>query len=290
MTDPSGLKAVDDPDPGRSPRGMMDSVDGINPGGYPPPGWFSDPGGQPGWRWWTGDRWSEHYAPWPSSAVASGPPDQQTAAYRQANQARLDGFMAWAPWIWVSANIAILLIDWAGVGYYRALWHWWHAVLHAANAGQTLPVAPQRPLWSTLASLTTLAVLPVEILFLVWQYRAAQVARALRYPAAHSPGWGVGCWFVPVVNLWMPYQALRDCLPPGHRARRYVLSTWIMYLSVAVLGTATVVALVGAPDLGVALVFLWVAAQLLLGLNAYRAAKAIAADHRHAVLVGDPTP
>ena len=38
------------------------------------------------------------------------------------------------------------------------------------------------------------------------------------------------------------------------------------------------------------LIRLGVADQLLLGLNACRAAKAIATDHRHAVLAGGPTP
>jgi hypothetical protein len=268
---------------------MMGPVEGTNQGGHPPPAWFPDPSGHPGWRWWAGDRWSEHYAPWYPTPVAAEQRDLQAAGYLQAGQARLDGFMTWAPWIWAIGGIAILLVDWASIGYYRDLWHWFHTVFHAAGAGQTLPAAPQRPLWSSLASLVSVAILPVGIVFLVWQYRAAQVARALRYPADHSPGWGVGCWFVPVVNLWMPYQAMRDCLPPGHRARRYVLYTWIMYLSVTVLVPATVVALVGAPDLGVALVLLTVAAELTMGLNASRTAKAIAEDHRHALLGANPS-
>jgi hypothetical protein len=267
---------------------MMVNVDGNVKGGYPPPGWFNDPSGQPGWRWWTGEGWSEHYAAWYSAPVAAEQRDLHAAVYLQARQARLDGFMTWAPWIWVIGAIAILVVDWASAGYYRDLWHWWHTLFHAAHAGQTLPATPHRPLWSTLASLATVVVLPVEIVFLVWQYRAAQVARALRYPAYHSPGWGVGCWFVPVVNLWMPYQALRDCLPPGHPARRYVLYTWTAYLSAAVLAPAMVVALVGAPDLGAALVLIAIAAQLVLGLNAYRTARAIAADHRDALLARDP--
>ena len=36
-----------------------------------------------------------------------------------------------------------------------------------------------------------------------------------RHPVARTrrPG-ASGCWFVPIVNLWMPYGAIRDCLPP----------------------------------------------------------------------------
>jgi hypothetical protein len=57
----------------------------------------------------------------------------------------------------------------------------------------------------------------------VWQHRAAAAARAQGFPARRSPAWGVGSWFVPVVNLWMPYSALRDCLPPGDPRRAHVL-------------------------------------------------------------------
>jgi hypothetical protein len=64
----------------------------------------------------------------------------------------------------------------------------------------------------------------------IWQYRAASGARALGYPAKRSPGWGVGCWFVPIVNLWMPYGAVRDCLPPGHPERARVLHWWVAWL------------------------------------------------------------
>ena len=77
-------------------------------------------------------------------------------------------------------------------------------------------------------STTTPASLVVGLLFiaaaivaLVWQHRAASAGRALGIPSGMSPAWGVGCWFVPIVNLWMPYLAVRDCLPADdpHRAR-----------------------------------------------------------------------
>ena len=54
-------------------------------------------------------------------------------------------------------------------------------------------------------------------------------------PPARSPAWGVGCWFVPIVNLWMPYGAVRDCLPPGHPERARVLRWWVAWLCTAYL-------------------------------------------------------
>ena len=64
----------------------------------------------------------------------------------------------------------------------------------------------------------------------IWQHKAASAGRALGIRSQFSPAWGVGCWFVPVVNLWMPYQAVRDCLPPEHPSRPRVLHWWIALL------------------------------------------------------------
>ena len=67
----------------------------------------------------------------------------------------------------------------------------------------------------------------------IWQHRAASAARALGIPSRRSPAWGVGAWFVPVVNLWVPYSAIRDCLPPDDPHRQRVLQWWIAWLVAA---------------------------------------------------------
>ena len=71
----------------------------------------------------------------------------------------------------------------------------------------------------------------VAVVFVcIWQHKAASAGRALGIPSQFSPAWGVGCWFVPIVNLWMPYLAVRDCLPPEHPHRPRVLHGWIALL------------------------------------------------------------
>jgi hypothetical protein len=145
---------------------------------------------------------------------------------------------------------------------------------------------------STVSTFTTIlgvAGLASEVVFLMWQYRAARVATALGYPAVRSPGWGVGCWFVPVVNFWMPYGAIRDCLPPSHPARQQVLYAWLLWLGLYfILAPGAVVALIGAHSIGVGLVFVCVATYVALGFNAWHVVKAIAADHEGAI--GGNTP
>ena len=62
--------------------------------------------------------------------------------------------------------------------------------------------------------------------------------RSLGIPSRQSPAWGVGSWFVPIVRLWVPYSAVRDCLPPGHPHRPRVLHWWIAWLGAGVLRRA----------------------------------------------------
>jgi hypothetical protein len=92
---------------------------------------------------------------------------------------------------------------------------------------------------SIAVDLGQLVLLGVGIVFLVWQYNAARVARGLGYPARTSPGFGVASWFIPVINLWFPYWALSDCLPPNHPLRPSALWAWLAYLATGLLMSAT---------------------------------------------------
>ncbi len=49
------------------------------------------------------------------------------------------------------------------------------------------------------------------ILILKWIYRASYNVRQLGASGmAFSPGWSVGWYFIPVANLWKPYQAMKE--------------------------------------------------------------------------------
>ncbi len=104
------------------------------------------------------------------------------------------------------------------------------------DAEHQVPAPPVHTATLTpVASVVGVVTIAAIVFACIWQYRAASAARALGYPAARSPGWGVGCWFVPIVNLWMPYGAVRDCLPPGHPERARVLWWWVAWLCTAYL-------------------------------------------------------
>jgi hypothetical protein len=48
------------------------------------------------------------------------------------------------------------------------------------------------------------------IAFFCWVYRTNANARRLGATGMSGPGWAVGCFFIPVANLWMPYQAMKE--------------------------------------------------------------------------------
>jgi hypothetical protein len=133
---------------------------------------------------------------------------------------------------------------------------------------------------STLLALCGLAAL---VVLCVWQFRAATAARAMRQPAKRSPGWGVAFWFIPIVNFWMPYQAIRDCLAPTDPNRAHVLRYWLFTLGVEIGGILTFIAIIISTPTGVVLAILTGVSGLGVLATAPRVVLSIAAAHRAAV-------
>ena len=69
--------------------------------------------------------------------------------------------------------------------------------------------------WYALIGLIGLLHIPLFIFtivcFLIWQYRAYKNLPALKVRnPEHTPGWTVGYWFIPVLNLFRPFQVIRE--------------------------------------------------------------------------------
>lgn len=64
-----------------------------------------------------------------------------------------------------------------------------------------------------LLSFVELAAVPVYIativFFLRWLHRAVRLAETLDSDVGVSPGWAVGYWFIPIANLYRPYQVIK---------------------------------------------------------------------------------
>jgi hypothetical protein len=124
---------------------------------------------------------------------------------------------------------------------------------------------------SAVGNLTSLPTLVVGVLFVIWFHQAATTAARLGRPARRSPGWAVGGWFIPIGNLFLPYQSARDFFRPGRDAdRRRVLRWWLLYLLAGV-ATLPLSVIVGFRD-GAAVALACTALALVIWLAAGLAA------------------
>ncbi len=62
-----------------------------------------------------------------------------------------------------------------------------------------------------IGTMQTLVSITTAVAFLVWTHRAYRNLPPLGATGLkHSPGWAVGYFFIPIVNLYRPYQAMRE--------------------------------------------------------------------------------
>jgi len=66
------------------------------------------------------------------------------------------------------------------------------------------------------------------IVWCVWQHRAQRNAQLISLGTTDlTPGWAVGWWFVPVANLFKPFQAVRELWKASHGGRDWrTRPTW----------------------------------------------------------------
>jgi hypothetical protein len=275
--------------------------------GYPgaPPGWYPDPAGGPGQRWWDGYAWTESTVlpqlppppPWASASPPQGPPttiapwaeaSQRLSTFNTAtlvdNELRLASLARFAVVVPAIYWLFTLIENRVNAHALLNVGHQFRVDFHDAEVGKTAPpyhgVTPGYGALFFLFFVLTAAAL---IVFYIWQHRAASAGRALNIPSRQSPAWGVGAWFVPIANYWIPYCAIRDCLPPGDPRRAHVLRWWIAYLVAGnLLGAAWFAAFLSS---GAALVLSIPAAVACIAVIAWApgVVTAIASAHRDAM-------
>ena len=273
--------------------------------GYPgaPPGWYADPAGGPGQRWWDGYAWTE------ATALPAAPPPPPASAYPSNLPPPPPAYGAPQPWLpaarnardlvgeelrisrWARIAIAfpaiLILVDLIGwvatASQWRNFGHQFNVALNAAQNHQTAPVLTAPDPYGGFSAVLLLFGIAAIVVECVWQFRAASAARAMGLPAKRSPGWGVGFWFIPVVNLWMPYQAIRDCLAHDDPNRAMVMRYWLLYLGMELGLVLTIIGLMASTPVGV--VFALGTGLCALGVlaTAPRVVMSIAVAHRAAV-------
>lgn len=70
----------------------------------------------------------------------------------------------------------------------------------------------------------------IAIFFLIWIYRTNKNLHALsREQMKYTPGWSVGWYFVPIANLIMPYQVMKEIWQVSHKdpiAKPAIVGWW----------------------------------------------------------------
>lgn len=175
----------------------------------PPAGWYPSPDGGE-LRWWDGVQWTTHH----QSAVSAQPSGRSSALPRlaQATQVLLVG----------SILLAVLTI---GVEVFGV------TAINAYNGGSRAAIdliTAYDQISLVISVLTVLVLLATAVLWVLWQYRAAKrVAGRTR----RTPGWHVGSWFIPVVNLWFPYQNVADLWrATGRTPPPWQVAWWVLWL------------------------------------------------------------
>jgi len=96
-----------------------------------------------------------------------------------------------------------------------------------------------------------------------WIYLVAQAAYILSGGETIRPGWAVGWYFVPIANLWKPYEAMKQAWQVSENPANwpqipadYLPAWWGLYLLYSVLSNAG--ARLASPSYGAADVAAWI--------------------------------
>ena len=255
------------------------------------PGWYPDPSGQHAWRWWDGQRWTEHASTPAQPPMPVQSPIQAASPYPAfENEHRSEpwakrALLAYMALVVIGAGLVWLAEPSLHTYYSQLRFRLDHPGSGTSFSQPSLPVG-----YRILSPVFGLVNMAGFVLFLVWQNRAATTARSLGYPAHRSPALGVGGWFIPVCNFWFPYQALRDCLPPGHPDRRMVLHMWLWLIAqFCVTVVAATLLFLGPTPVALAIQNVGALATVVYAYLAFKVVAAIYADHRRVLYPLEPT-
>jgi hypothetical protein len=122
-----------------------------------------------------------------------------------------DGMSTFQPVDRLATAVSVLLAGQVGLtGLALFPEHFWDSFLDIADDDSLTAMLPTLLGGLGLIAAVVAFVLGTFVVFLVWMHRAAKNARVLlpSAPYQFTPGWCVGWWFVPFMNLVRPYQAM----------------------------------------------------------------------------------
>lgn len=211
----------------------------------PPPGWYPDPAIPGRQRWWDGQAWTDATQPAPGlpPAPAPGIPSQSYVAplpvFDPANVLADEVKSARTASATLIAGAACYVVIFILAAFLMSAYARFLSELLAQDFSSRRYVqAPEPPdyvfLLSAAINLVDVVLLVVGVFFLIWFYKAALVAQRAGLPARRSPGWAIGGFIIPIVNLWFPYQSAVDMFPADHPGRALVKRWWALWIGMGV--------------------------------------------------------
>lgn len=166
----------------------------------PVSGWYPDPRLPATLRWWDGTQWTDRTQPVPGAGnPADGQPFRPPlpsgwGTLSKALQGCLALSAAAAAFV-IASNLYI-------VDVYRRI------VDEPGSVDDG--TAERADLLSILQAVEFPVLLVTGVLFIVWLYQAHRSDHMDPQLLQHKSGWAIGGWFVPILNLWRPYQMVSD--------------------------------------------------------------------------------
>lgn len=158
----------------------------------------------------------QSYPQYPSYPGDANPPPVGTSSSPSDHRRHLGHVptLGPLPGLTIAAAIAFTLANTVGVLFVFQAQETWRQA--AADGRSALDVFTAYDVLAVLLLPTGIGAYVVTCLFLS-RVRATVDALDPAAPQARSAGWVWGGWLVPVVNLWFPFQVVRDLLRPTRR-------------------------------------------------------------------------
>lgn len=176
----------------------------------PPPGWYDDPFVAGRIRWWDGHGWTDQWSYRPPGVGGSATKPRRTLTpgfFRTA--AALQGLLR------LTALVAAAEV--AGQVWARQVLDGWIAEPSTYDLGTARMIDD---LDRAAGIFDVVALLVCGVLFIVWLYRAGRSDRVDPARLRRGAGWSIGGWFVPLGNLFLPFQQVSDVHRGAFDARR----------------------------------------------------------------------
>ena len=168
-----------------------------------PAGWYPDPAGGSGSRWWSGEAWTDHPTAGPTATPRLGGHD--VSQLSQATQ-RLGTYYGFAVAGFCVSALALLVYSGEAIRWITDVNDFLStgSITSAVDAGHARNAVDTSYLLILLADLVTAAG------FIPWFFVAYRNVERRGMQLRFTRGWAIGSWFIPFFNLVRPKQIAND--------------------------------------------------------------------------------